>query len=126
MLEEVKKSLEASPIVKKGDYNYFVNPISDGVPTMKPSMLRELANVVKEHVDMDIDKIVAIEAMGIHLATALSLATDIPFVIIRKRQYGLEGEKEIGMTRNEIHITVEKYIKKELENGNVECDESFE
>ena len=28
MLEEVKKSLEASPIVKKGDYNYFVNPIS--------------------------------------------------------------------------------------------------
>ena len=93
MLEEVKKSLEASPIVKKGDYNYFVNPISDGVPTMKPSMLRELANVVKEHVDMDIDKIVAIEAMGIHLATALSLATDIPFVIIRKRQYGLEGEK---------------------------------
>lgn len=89
MLEEVKKSLEASPIVKKGDYNYFVNPISDGVPTMKPSMLRELANVVKEHVDMDIDKIVAIEA-------ALSLATDIPFVIIRKRQYGLEGEKEIS------------------------------
>lgn len=63
---------------------------------MKPSMLRELANVVKEHVDMDIDKIVAIEAMGIHLATALSLATDIPFVIIRKRQYGLEGEKEIS------------------------------
>ena len=43
-----------------------------------------------------IDKIVAIEAMGIHLATALSLATDIPFVIIRKRQYGLEGEKEIS------------------------------
>ena len=34
MLEEVKKSLEASPIVKKGDYNYFVNPISDGVPTI--------------------------------------------------------------------------------------------
>ena len=96
MLEEVKKSLEASPIVKKGDYNYFVNPISDGVPTMKPSMLRELADVVKKHVDMDIDKIVAIEAMGIHLATALSLASDIPFVIIRKRQYGLDGEIEIN------------------------------
>lgn len=95
MLEEVKKSLEASPIVKKGDYNYFVNPISDGVPTMKPSMLRELANVVKEHVDMDIDKIVAIEAMGIHLATALSIKTNIPFVVIRKRQYGLPGERKV-------------------------------
>lgn len=95
MLEEVKKSLKASPIVKKGEYNYFVNPISDGVPAMEPKMLRELSLAVKQHADLDVDKIVAVEAMGIHLATALSLATDIPFVVIRKRQYGLEGEKEV-------------------------------
>lgn len=95
MLEEVKKSLEASPIVKKGDYNYFVNPISDGVPAMNPKMLRELSLIVHKHADLNVDKIVAVEAMGIHLATALSLATDIPFVVIRKRQYGLEGEKEV-------------------------------
>ena len=49
LLEEVKKSLEASPIVKKGDYNYFVNPISDGVPSMDPKMLRELALSVHKH-----------------------------------------------------------------------------
>ena len=95
MLEEVIKSLEASPIVKKGDYNYFVNPISDGVPAMDPIMLRELALAVHKYANLDIDKIVAVEAMGIHLATALSLATDIPFVVIRKRQYGLPGEKEV-------------------------------
>lgn len=95
MLEEVKKSLEASPIIKKGDYNYFVNPISDGVPAMDPKMLRELSLIVHKHADLNVDKIVAVEAMGIHLATALSLATDIPFVVIRKRQYGLEGEKEV-------------------------------
>ena len=95
MLEEVKKSLEASPIVKKGDYNYFVNPISDGVPAMDPKMLRELALSVHKHADLDVDKIVAVEAMGIHLATALSLATDVPFVVIRKRQYGLEGEHQV-------------------------------
>ena len=95
MLEEVRKSLESSPIVKKNDYNYFVNPISDGIPAMDPKMLRELALVVYKHADLDIDKIVAVEAMGIHLATALSLATDVPFVVIRKRQYGLEGEHEV-------------------------------
>jgi len=95
MLEEVKKSLEASPIVKKGDYNYFVNPISDGVPAMDPKMLRELSLAVHKHADLNVDKIVAVEAMGIHLATALSLATDIPFVVIRKRQYDLEGEHEV-------------------------------
>ena len=95
MLEEVKKSLENPPIVKKGEYNYFVNPISDGVPAMDPKMLRELSLMVHKYADLDIDKIVAVEAMGIHLATALSLATDIPFVVIRKRQYGLEGETEV-------------------------------
>lgn len=95
MLEEVIKSLEASPIVKKGDYNYFVNPISDGVPAMDPIMLRELSLAVHKYANLDIDKIVAVEAMGIHLATALSLATDIPFVVIRKRRYGLPGEKEV-------------------------------
>ncbi|MCR5025901.1 MAG: purine phosphoribosyltransferase family protein [Methanobrevibacter sp.] len=95
MLEEVKKSLESSPVVKKGDYNYFVNPISDGVPAMKPRLLRELALSVHKHADLNVDKIVAVEAMGIHLATALSLATDIPFVVIRKREYGLEGETQV-------------------------------
>ena len=95
MLEEVIKSLENSPIVKKGEYNYFVNPISDGVPAMEPKMLKELTEAVLKHANLDVDKIVAVEAMGIHLATALSLASDIPFVVIRKRQYGLEGECEV-------------------------------
>ena len=81
--------------MKKGDYNYFVNPISDGVPAMDPLMLRELSLAVHKHANLDVDKIVAVEAMGIHLATALSLATDIPFVVIRKRQYGLEGEYQV-------------------------------
>ena len=95
MLKEVKKSLENAPIVQKGDYNYFVNPISDGVPAMNPEILRELTSSVIKHADLDVDKIVAVEAMGIHLATALSLETDIPFVVIRKRQYGLDGETEV-------------------------------
>lgn len=95
MLEEVIKSLKKSPVVKKGDYNYFVNPISDGVPAMDPIMLREIALAVHKYGDLDVDKIVAVEAMGIHLATALSLATDVPFVVIRKRQYDLPGEKEV-------------------------------
>ena len=95
MLEEVKKSLESSPIVKKGEYNYFVNPISDGIPSMDPKILKELAVIVAKHADLNVDKIVAVEAMGIHLATALSLETGIPFAVIRKRQYGLPGEKEV-------------------------------
>lgn len=95
MLEKVIQSLKNSPIVKKEDYDYFVNPISDGVPAMDVEILNELTDVLLKHIDMDVDKIVAVEAMGIHLATALSLATGIPFVIIRKRQYGLPNEKKV-------------------------------
>ena len=95
MLEELKKTLENSPIVKKGDYDYFVNPISDGIPAMNPKILREMSLAIYKYADLDVDKIVAVEAMGIHLATALSITTDIPFVIIRKRQYGLEGETQV-------------------------------
>lgn len=95
MLEKVIESLENSPIVKKGEYNYFVNPISDGVPAMDPEILKELTAVIIDKLDLNVDKIVAVEAMGIHLATALSLATGIPFVVIRKRQYCLPNEKEV-------------------------------
>jgi adenine phosphoribosyltransferase len=62
---------------------------------MKPEVLRQISELIIKNFDLNVDKIVAIEAMGIHLATALSLATDIPFVIIRKRQYGLDGELTI-------------------------------
>ncbi|RLF60366.1 MAG: adenine phosphoribosyltransferase, partial [Thermoplasmata archaeon] len=41
-------------------------------------------------------RIVTMEAMGIPLATSLSLATGIPFTIIRKRKYGLPGEREVS------------------------------
>jgi adenine phosphoribosyltransferase len=36
--------------------------------------------------------------MGIHIATALSLQTDIPLVVIRKREYGLDGEVALHQT----------------------------
>ncbi|MGN1186823.1 MAG: hypoxanthine/guanine phosphoribosyltransferase [Methanobrevibacter wolinii] len=98
MLEELKKSLIEAPVVKKGDYDYFVHPVSDGIPTMKPEVLVEISEVVKDNFNIDVDKIVGIEAMGIPLSTALSIETGIPFVIIRKRHYGLDGEVAIHKT----------------------------
>ena len=95
MLEETKKTLLNSPIVNFGDYNYFVNPITDGVPTMKPQVLLEITEVIQKNFNLNVDKIVSVEAMGIPLATSLSIATDIPSLIIRKRNYGLPGEVTI-------------------------------
>jgi adenine phosphoribosyltransferase len=96
LLERLKKSLLAAPVFKRGSYNYFIHPITDGVPEMEPELVREVAAHVVRIADLDVDKIVTVEAMGIPLGTALSLIADVPMVIIRKRKYGLPGEIEVS------------------------------
>jgi adenine phosphoribosyltransferase len=95
--EILKKSLLEAPIVKKGDYFYVIHPITDGVPDIKPELLNEVVDDLQIRIEKcgKIDKILTVEAMGIPLATALSSKMNIPFVIIRKRSYGLPGEYEI-------------------------------
>jgi adenine phosphoribosyltransferase len=108
MLEMLIKSLLEAPIVKKGDYDYFVNPVTDGIPLVYPELLNEVAEAVSKFGDLNVDKIVCVEAMGIHLATAISLQTGIPFVVVRKRFYGLEGELAVhqttGYSQGELYI----------------------
>lgn len=109
MFEHLKKSLLESPIVQKGDYHYFVNPITDGLPLVDPSILTLIIDCIVDNFDLsNVNKIVGIESMGIPLATALSLRTGIPFLVIRKRSYGLNGEKEVeqktGYSENKLYI----------------------
>ena len=108
MLENIKKSLLEAPVIKKGDYDYFVHPITDGIPLVESEVMEEVANTIPKYADMDVDKIVCVEAMGIHIATALSLKTGLPFVVVRKRQYGLEGEVDVhqttGYSRGNLYI----------------------
>jgi adenine phosphoribosyltransferase len=96
LLERLRKSLVESPIFKRGEYNYFIHPITDGVPEVRPDLIREVVTHIVRSVDLSVDKIVTIEAMGIHIGTALSLFTDLPLVIIRKRKYDLPGEVEVA------------------------------
>ncbi len=103
MLEKLKTSLIKAPIIKKKEYNYFVHPITDGIPVVEPSILEEAAEAISKFGNMDVDKIVCVEAMGIHIATALSIKTGIPFVVIRKRVYGLEGEVLVHQTTGYSH-----------------------
>jgi len=109
-LEILKKSLLEAPVVKKGDYFYVVHPITDGVPQIKTELLDEVVCEMQKRIKKSgkIDKIVTMEAMGIPLATALSLRMKIPFVIIRKRSYGLPGERVVeqktGYSKSNLYI----------------------
>jgi len=109
-IELLKKSLQEAHIIKKGDYRYVIHPITDGVPEIKPELLKEVANEMQKRIEPcgRIDKIVTIEAMGTPLAAALSLKMNIPFIIIRKRSYGLHGEVDVeqitGYSKSKLYI----------------------
>ncbi|AAG19077.1 MULTISPECIES: hypoxanthine/guanine phosphoribosyltransferase [Halobacterium] len=108
-MDRLKQSLLDAPIIEKDGYHYFVHPISDGVPMLEPELLREIVIRIIRKAELDeVDKIVTPAAMGIHISTAVSLMTDIPIVVIRKREYGLPGEvalsQETGYSENEMYI----------------------
>lgn len=104
MLEHLIESLEAAPIVQRGEYNYFIHPITDGVPLLDPALLRDVACAMITVTDLQgVDKIVTAEAMGIHIGTALSLMTDIPLNILRKRSYSLPGEIAVHQSTGYSH-----------------------
>lgn len=91
----LKKSLMEAPIVKKGQYSYVIHPITDGIPEISPALLDEVTNelISLAKIKQPFNKIVTMEAMGIPLASILSLKMNIPFTIIRKRSYDLAEEK---------------------------------
>ncbi|PSQ49458.1 adenine phosphoribosyltransferase [Halobacteriales archaeon SW_6_65_15] len=108
-MDKLKQSLLDAPIIEKDGYHYFVHPISDGIPVLEPSLLREIViQIIRKAELEDVDKIVTPAAMGIHISTAVSLMTDIPLVVIRKREYGLEGEvalsQQTGYSENEMYV----------------------
>jgi adenine phosphoribosyltransferase len=106
----LRESLLEAPIIEKeGGYEYFVHPVSDGVPMLEPELLREIVvRIIRKAELEDVDKIVTPAAMGIHISTAVSLMTDIPLVVIRKRRYGLAGEvsltQQTGYSEGEMYI----------------------
>ncbi len=98
-LERLRESLRAAPVVDRDGYEYMVHPVTDGIPRVDPAVLREVAAAIAEVADVErADYVVTPEAMGIHHATALSLAADVPFVVVRKRRYGLDGEVAVHQT----------------------------
>ena len=98
-LQRLKDSLLAAPIIWKGDYPYFIHPLTDGVPRLEPSVLTAVVEIIESMADwQSIDLILGIEAMGLPLTSPLSMRNERPQVVVRKRSYGLEGEVAIDQS----------------------------
>ena len=50
-LETLQESLRGAPIIWKGDYPYFIHPISDGIPRMEAEVLRATRDLIVDMVD---------------------------------------------------------------------------
>jgi len=108
-MDRLQQSVREAPVIDKDGYSYLVHPISNCVPTLDPGLLREVVVKTIRKADLEnVDKIVTPAAMGIHISTAVSLMTDIPLVVIRKREYGLDNEvsltKGTGYSEDEMYI----------------------
>ena len=108
-LELLRASLAECPVVRFGDYDYFVHPITDGIPLGRPEMLEEVLDGLVRAGDWSrCDTIVTAESMGFPLAAGLSLRLRKPYVFIRKRSYGLPGEVSLrqatGYSKTDLFI----------------------
>jgi adenine phosphoribosyltransferase len=107
-LERLRRSLLDCPVIKRGDYDYFIHPLVDGIPFIESRLLDQVADEMIERAASGYERIVTVEAMGIPLGTAMSLKTGIPLSIIRKRPYYLVGEHVIdqstGYSKGQLYI----------------------
>lgn len=95
----LKQSLANAPIIWKGDYPYFIHPLTDGVPRLDPEVLSAVVKLSLEAIDWEnTDLILGIEAMGLPLCAPLSIESGKPLVVARKRSYGLKDEVKIDQS----------------------------
>ena len=98
-IDALRDSLAAAPVIWKGNYPYFIHPITDGVPRLEANVLAAVTELCMDKISWDsVDILLGVEAMGLPLTAPLSVESGKPLVIVRKREYGLEGEVTIDQS----------------------------
>jgi adenine phosphoribosyltransferase len=83
----LKQQFEKAKIIKKGSYQYIINSITEQDPALEPALLEDCASELLKKINYkEATKILTPEAMGITIATAISLKTSIPLIIATRRK----------------------------------------
>ena len=108
-LELFKTQLKNAKIINKGDYRYIINAICEQEPPLEPAILDDCANKLLDRLNWQAaTKILTPEAMGIHIATTISLKTSLPMIIATRRKKGTIDEIPVnyvcGYENGVLHI----------------------
>lgn len=108
-LNLLKEQLRKGKVIKKGNYQYIVNPITEQEPALEPAILIDCADKLLEKLNYKkATKIITPEAMGIPIATVISLKTAIPLVIATKRKKRVLNEIAVkyicGYEKGVLHL----------------------
>ena len=109
-VDVVDHSLESAQVMDRKGYPYLVHPLIDGVPRVEPALLQAWLDWATQQQDLiaQATVLLAPEAMGLPLVAPLSLATGLPYLVVRKRKYDLPGEQvaycETGYGENCLHV----------------------
>lgn len=102
------ESVARAPVIRLGEYDYFVHPLTDGVIPITADLVEEALAALRSRLPPSFDVFLAPEAMGIPLATGLTLGTRRPTLVARKRPYGMPGEATVpystGYSRGAFHV----------------------
>lgn len=86
-LKLLKEQLTKARVIKKGEYKYILNAITEQDPPLEPAILDDCANKLLERLNWKgATKILTPESMGIHIATTISLKTNLPLIIATRRK----------------------------------------
>ena len=89
--------LAAAEVTDRHGYPYIVHPLMDGVPRVRPELLKAWVAWAKaQPAVQQASVLLAPEAMGLPLGAALALETGLPYVVARKRVYNRPGEKAVA------------------------------
>lgn len=107
-IEAIVLSSKVKHVIYRGrEYYFIINPISTGVSPIESDVIRIAAEIISKKIDAnDVDYILTFEAMGIHLATAVSLYTGLPIIVARKKRY-LDDMIEIQREEDSLYISSE-------------------
>ncbi len=110
--EKILRMLESCGAVKYGEFtltsgkksSYYVD-IKHA--STKPKILRKIAKEMRKHVEGE--RIAGMELGAVPLATAVSLETDLPFTMVRKKEkgHGTSSRIEGELKENDLVTVVE-------------------